>query len=121
MAMDVLLNAEIVLRSHIYCVGKALFHMCNNVFFSGSNGTKVRICVCDNVGEFGALCSGLIPPAPVQLPGDINTALPFLVSLPVHCKVSSDSLDGFVTEVLLMRGEFNSCSCTEVKKDFGGV
>lgn len=66
MAMYVLLNAQIALHFHIYRVGKTLFHMCNNVFFNGSNGTKVRVSVCGNVDEFGALCSGLIPSALVK-------------------------------------------------------
>lgn len=61
MATYVLLNAQIALSFHIYCIGKTLFHMCNNVFFNGSNGTKVKISVCDNMCGFGALCSDLIP------------------------------------------------------------
>lgn len=106
MAMYVLLNAQIALNFHINFVGKTLFHMCNNVFFNGSNGAEVRISVCDNMGEFGALCSGLIPSALVKLPGDINTALPFSCVPSVPCKVSSDYLNGLVTvtEVVLMRG-----------------
>lgn len=85
MAMYVLLNAQTTLSFPIYCIGKTLFHMCNE-FFDGSNGTKVRISVCDNMDELGALCSDLIPSALVKLPGNINTALPFFVCLPVHCK-----------------------------------
>lgn len=64
--MYVLLNAQIALSFHIYCNGKTLFHMYNNVFFNGSNGTKVKISVCDNMGEFGALCSDLILSALVK-------------------------------------------------------
>lgn len=45
MATYGLLNAQITLSFHIYCIGKILFHMCNNVFFNGSNGTKVKISV----------------------------------------------------------------------------
>lgn len=79
MAMYVLLNAQIALSLHIYCIGKTLFHMCNNVFFNGSNGTKVKISACDNMGEFDALCSELIPSALVKEPGNTNRALPFLL------------------------------------------
>lgn len=64
-AMYGLPNAQIALF-HIYCIEKTLFHMCNNVFFNGSNGTKVKISGCDNMGEFDASCSELIPSALVK-------------------------------------------------------
>lgn len=77
MATCVLLNAQTALSLHIYCIGKMLLHMCNNVFFNRSNRTKVKISVSDSMGELGALCSHLIPSALVKERGSINPALSF--------------------------------------------